>query len=195
MKVSKASAERLDIDSDLYRKIPKNLKYLDTGIQSSAYLHKPTNTILKHTALPANEGNPVYQFIRLASNHQDNPYFPKIHNTKGYSKDGKTARLLIKMEKAKPLNKKEILKCVKLFGFSLSELGPYDFDNWNNTFTKTFNEVATRRQLYANIVDNDLKQALRLLEPLFQHYNPDMHFGNIMVRSDGHIIIMDPIGW
>jgi hypothetical protein len=42
------------------------------------------------------------------------------------------------------------------------------------------------------IKDPNLNKALRLLEPLFRNYEPDMHGSNIMLRGS-QWVFMDPI--
>jgi hypothetical protein len=60
-------------------------------------------------------------------------------------------------------------------------------------FRTAFSDPKIRKHIYNTTKDKNLKQALRLLEPLFKHYWPDMHIGNIMQRSDNHLVFIDPV--
>jgi hypothetical protein len=55
-----------------------------------------------------------------------------------------------------------------------------------------FQNPEIRREMIRSIQEPNLKQALRLLEPLFRHYTPDMHGANIMVRGTQWVFI-DPV--
>ncbi len=59
-------------------------------------------------------------------------------------------------------------------------------------FRSMFHDHITRRNLLKTVRDPKLKQALRLLEPLFRNFEADMHFGNIMLRGK-QWVITDPI--
>jgi hypothetical protein len=53
-----------------------------------------------------------------------------------------------------------------------------------------------RREVIANTPSSELKSALRLLNPLFNKYNFDLHPGNWMVRlnqDNPEFVINDPI--
>lgn len=59
-------------------------------------------------------------------------------------------------------------------------------------FANMFRTPAGRLNIMRTVHDPKLKEALRLLEPLFRNYTPDMHFGNIMLRGN-QWVITDPI--
>lgn len=58
-----------------------------------------------------------------------------------------------------------------------------------------FEDDNSRKELYQNTTDPQLKKALRLLEPLFKKFYPDLRPQNIMLRKTGgtHIVIVDPV--
>ena len=59
-------------------------------------------------------------------------------------------------------------------------------------FRFCFEEPHLRQQLTNGVTDPQLKQAFRLMEPLFRHYRPDMHTGNIMLRGSQWVFV-DPV--
>lgn len=59
-------------------------------------------------------------------------------------------------------------------------------------FRLAFKDADYRQYMQQIVKDPQLKQALRLLEPLFRHYEPDMHGSNIMMRGN-QMVIIDPI--
>lgn len=50
-----------------------------------------------------------------------------------------------------------------------------------------------RKKVIMTTPDPKFAQALRLLEPLFKHYSPDLHTGNIMIRGSNQLVFIDPI--
>lgn len=58
---------------------------------------------------------------------------------------------------------------------------------------KLFENPAQRKILFQQSKDPAFKQALRLLEPLFKHYDEDMGFRNIMMRPPDQWVFIDPI--
>jgi hypothetical protein len=54
------------------------------GAQAIAYLHKKFPGKVIKTIQLSGTDDPVYQFMRLAMKHQNNPYFPKIYSVKMY---------------------------------------------------------------------------------------------------------------
>lgn len=58
-----------------------------------------------------------------------------------------------------------------------------------------FKSTTYRKRILTTANDPNLKQALRLLEPLFKHYSIDMHQGNIMIRGQNQWVFIDPISY
>ena len=196
------------------------------GAQALAYLHKKfPNRIIK-TIQISYASDPSYQFLRLALNHQDNPYFPKIYSVKQYTMkrmsdtdrdfqfalvdvtddfspppDQREQVLYIVMEKLTPVT----ITADDLEYYGLTQIAPSLLplhlikrglppeQQVKMAFRRAFTEASIRKRMYQHVSDPKLKQALRLLEPLFRHYAPDMHPGNIMKRADGHWVFIDPI--
>jgi hypothetical protein len=211
IKTSKASV------SDLLP--PSTHKVAGVGAQALAYLHKKyPNKIIK-TIQIYGDSDPSYQFLRLILKHQDNPYFPKIYNVKMYpTKEATynargdvfdvldptgefspppsqlTYTLYVVMEKLTPfrqITKEDLLR----FGIEDFPI-PKHMKQYNREaeikFRLAFKDPDWRQLMQQVVVDPKLKQALRLLEPLFRNFEPDMHGSNIMLRGS-HLVFVDPI--
>jgi hypothetical protein len=200
------------------------LNAFDTGIQAIAHLHqKFPNKIIK-TVQISGKDDPSLAFARVCMNHQDNPYFPKIYHLKIYpmpkdmdsfeyeqqfSKEyeglyaptkGKYVMVVVMEKLYSSVNHPDIARPLLL---SLGMLTPSDqphisqfsgkLTSVGNTADK-FDTKQSRKQLNA-AADPYFKQALRLLEPLFNKHHPDMHGGNWMIRMSPtpHIVFIDPI--
>ena len=62
-----------------------NLVHLGTGMTAIAYLHKKFPSKVVKTINISGENDPACHFLRICVNHQNNPYFPKIHAYKQYN--------------------------------------------------------------------------------------------------------------
>lgn len=60
-------------------------------------------------------------------------------------------------------------------------------------FRMAFENQTYRKRILSLITDRNLKNAIRLMEPLFKHYHPDVHTGNIMIRSPNQWVFIDPV--
>lgn len=212
--------------SDIIRH--KDQQMIGTGVQAIAYLHKKFPDKIIKTVQFDHFSDPGYQFIRLALNHQDNPYFPRIYAVKEYKTKEvsysqriqdrteldpehkldklpaqQSRTLLVVMEKLYPLDMTQDI----LDQFGITNIARFvhrtDLKSTKLTdSTKTFMAIRAafesakmRQEMIRFVVDPKLKQALRLLEPLFRIHRPDMHYENIMRRSTGDIVFMDPISY
>jgi hypothetical protein len=184
------------------------------GAQSIAYLHARYPDKIIKTIQVSGTADPSYQFLRLSLNHQDNPFFPKIYNVKYHPGTHPTAAkqrdddfdiayddtppdklqntIVVVMEKLKPLLS---ISDADMMQFGLANLTahiPSGATANNVKFTRAFRDPKWRASMQAHVSNQYLKQALRLLEPLFRHYHPDMHRNNIMLRGNQWVFI-DPI--
>ncbi len=163
-----------------------------SGLQAKAYQQASNlgkDVVVKVVRITG-DSDPAYQFLRLCQNHQANPHFPKIYSVKEYQNKGGSSTLIITMEKLYRIPDDNKL-LYKLFG-----LTPADIDLTLNTLLYTFDEVELRKEIVTKTQYQSLKQAMRLLEPLFRHYLPDIHQYNIMCRksSQGTVLVfLDPI--
>lgn len=194
------------------------------GAQAIAYVHKKfPNKTIKFVQCVGVE-DPVYQFLRLCINHQDNPFFPKIYHVKRYNTKEQTRgerltkfiphnktdslpypqsfTLIVVMEKLQRLRMSDVsMEKMKMMGadtlpnilLPTSTLKASEEYKTYVKFQAACEEPKYRKMMYDHITDPHLKQAVKLLEPLFNHYTPDMHMGNIMVRPNGQWVILDPI--
>jgi len=218
MKLAVPHSEK-EVSGTINPKFAQHATYVANGIQAIVFSHnKKPNTIIKMTGVTGTN-DPAYQFLRVCVNHQDNPYFPKITNYKSYKNkaltdddldyleqqpsfvmepiDDKPYQLLIVSEKLYDLNAIGETAIKKLLDdLGLTEvLSRFRKPSIGQAFVTAFNDESTRSLMQHACPDKWFKQALRLLEPLFKNANflPDMHFNNIMLRQNGHLVIIDPI--
>ena len=190
----------------------KNLKHTGDGYQTIAFLHKKyPNKVIKIIQMDDNT-NAAYQFLRLCIKHQNNPYFPKIYNFKLYKNtidnedrelkvntyynddftnydkyisppDQQKYVLYVVTERLFKIPYSEFDKiCMKLFNISAYDMRGY------------YRNPKHRKELYNKLHDKKLKEAFKLLEPLFNHYDIDiMSTGNLLKRENGQLVINDPV--
>jgi hypothetical protein len=148
-----------------------------------------SNTAIKKAKIPSrNPENSAYvQFVKLVSEHQDNPFFPRIYSAKLLQEPLGDQFLIVHMEKLYPIehpkirfNVKEMSKLLKL----------------PNIFTDfSVDRPEIRKEIAEKTKNPKLKEALELLEPMFVKYGSDMHRENWMVRLTSigpQIVIADP---
>lgn len=185
---------------------PSKWSEIGSGEQAYVYQHKQQplkNEAIKVLDIYGTTADAAYQFVRLCKNHQNNPHFPKIHSMKmypattkhsGYMMSPPGHQMIIRMEKLKTIpNNKEFF--LKLFGLSKDDIERFELDHYLDMF-EMFDTPEGRREIYNRTEYPSLKQALRLLEPLFRNFEPDMHGGNIMYRDTptGPILVfIDPV--
>ena len=190
--IKKSSAPMTSRKNPMYYK-PNKWNDVGIGQQSSVFSHdKHSDKVIKLTLAMDNQRDPAYQFLRLCLSHQDNPFFPKIHKIKRYPTGGETA-LLISMERLIPLTDQDFEHLQQLMGVPFVPEPKDSIEMVTGGLFNSFTKPGVRQFIMKNTKNPDLSKALRLLEPLFRHYGPDMHMGNIMKRSNGQIVIMDPI--
>lgn len=195
----------------------KHHEIVGVGAQAIAYLHKKFPGKIVKTIQIFGVNDPSYQFLRMVMKHQDNPYFPKIFSVKMYpsniinqqvrndmfddtdatgefspppSQKGYT--LYVVTERLTPL--KEITE-EDLYSFGIRVIPPLPSAQQPSPdirFRRAFRSEGYREHIRYFVKDLKLKQALRLLEPLFRHYEPDMHKGNIMLRGKQWVFV-DPV--
>ncbi len=192
---------------------------LGTGAQAIAYLHKKFPGKVIKTIQIHGPNDPSYQFLRIILKHQDNPYFPKIFSVKMYPMKAVNDRfrrsmfddidptgefspppdqsnyvLYVVTERLSPLT---AMTTADLERFGIEDFPiPQHMQKYNRQaeikFRMAFKDADYRQYIQQVVKDPKLKQALRLLEPLFRHYDPDMHGGNIM-RRGSQWVFMDPV--
>ena len=174
---------------------PKTWKNIGNGTQAEVFTSNkhPTKAIKILFAYSGIE-DAGYQFIRLCLNHQDNPHFPKIYNIKQYPEGPNEHRLLIVMEKLEKVKKSDIGLIEQLIGMKIANNS--DIRNTSGELNEIFENPKLRKEIIQNTKYPSLKEALRLLEPMFRHYSPDMHLGNIMIRQSPNgpeVVFIDPL--
>jgi hypothetical protein len=167
-----------------------NWNLLTMQTQSDVFHHPRTDRIVKVVDISGDD-DATYQFLRVVMNHQDNPYFPKIYGVKKYQKteDGRP-NLLVSMEKLNKMSEEDLQRYLEIVGIdTIPNESHIDF---SHRVRKYWINPENRKHIFQKTIEPSLKQALRLLEPLFRHYRADMHFSNIMVRSSGQLVFIDP---
>jgi hypothetical protein len=135
--------------------------------------------------------------------------FRAISGYRGSPPDWKDKILIVVTEKLEELKKNQrivipLLQQVGILPPDLTKLRYIDHTKPNNqgeimpplrAISRSFEELEDRKRIYNTTQDVQLKQAIRLLEPLFNSYYPDMHEGNIMLRLNPtpHLVFIDPV--
>lgn len=167
------------------------------GGQATAHEHTPSGRVVKVAYLYTGEQDPAYQFLRVCLKHQDNPHFPKIYNVKQYpTDDADTIKVIMTMERLYPMDWSDVGKILEIVGMDIKEWGKFDREYLSSHIQKMSQSTVTRHKIYKMTTDRTLKQAMKLLEPLFRNYTADMHFGNIMIRKSNNgpqLVFMDPV--
>lgn len=214
---SNITEKKLDIkiqDREKSMMPSKYLEYLDSGVNSMVYtMKKYPNAVIKMTPVHGKDAMAV-QFLRVCTNNQTNPFFPKIYayklmKSKQLSEEEKDLLyskyktgvdfeifgdlpyvLIMVVEKLKPLNSVSLTQQVKLFkdiGVDVEIIRDKFIDMYD-----IFDEPKDRLDIIKNTPNKDFAKALRLLEPLFNNYQQDMHDGNFMLRGS-QLVIIDPV--
>ena len=200
----------------------KNNSVIGKGYQALVYDSKSKpDTVIKIVPI-LGEHDSAYQFLRLCVNNQNNPFLPNIHSYKSYniktlSADDKqflddvgyyalsddsykaTSIMFIVTEKLEDSETKIINAFKKLGIPSEDDLMKYhDYNIGMNlkisyVVTNYFRSKANRLKLRNSVENKDFKNVMRLLEPLFKNYYPDLHLKNFMVRQNGELVFNDPI--
>ncbi|MGZ8891233.1 MAG: hypothetical protein ACXW0J_07520 [Nitrososphaeraceae archaeon] len=172
------------------------------GQQAAAYMPGNKDVVVKKINI-AGPNDPVYQFLRVCKQHQDNPFLPKFYSIKMYPlpevRAGQRQRykykLIVTMEKLYHIGKAMYPLLEKLFGVKFDDIASAESTSKQLKY-RYFGTESWRKELINNTSNSELKQALRLIEPLFKHYHSDMHIGNIMIRRTGSLpqfVISDPV--
>lgn len=191
------------------------LKKLGSGHQAIAYNHvnKP-NTIVKVIRIKKPyKTDPIIDFVQICMDNQNNPFLPRIYTAKLYEINDSNNQnvLIITMEKLHPLTETtnlfdvsfDVFKQLRLFPDEEDTTHPFH-DNWNDPSVEIcydiifemFHDPRYREWLVNNTPNRYLAKAIRLLDYLFDKYNPDVHSDNIMFRltsSGPQLVLMDPI--
>lgn len=205
---------------------------LGVGAQAIAYMHtKFPNKVIKTVQINGSS-DPVYQFLRLCMNHQDNPFLPKIYGSKQFTSkemdydnrdnefvdisntdymngepppNQRDFTLYIAMERLKRVHmlNNDMLRDMGIVIPRFDIETRAEYQRWVESrrgqvsmtdyeFRSAFDDYDSRRYMFTNSTNPKFKQVLRLLEPLFNHFDPDMHTGNIMLRGQ-QLVIVDPV--
>ena len=204
-----------------------NLEYLGTGCQAIAYLHLPTNKVIKTIQVSGIE-DPVLAFLRICINYPNNPFLPTVYNAKLYKTymmykddryeafwnncdiedtppDNALYTVIIIMEQLFPISTEDnedlaikLLQEINVLPQELEDLPTNiwgDYDPLYHT-NHIFKYPIRRKDLRQDTNNQLFIKTLRLLEPLFDNFDPDLRRTNIMIRNpetNPHLVLVDPI--
>jgi len=187
------SIKDLSISKKFLEKEPTSKYWNDLGSGTFAIAYEPKkqigNKVVKVLEI-YDETDPSYQFLRLCKNHQNNPFFPRIYNVKQYKNKGGVYNIVITMEKLFHIDETNPQLIAQLFGI------PLDIGLTAQNIHTRFYDNKHRVVIAQSTQYPDLKKAMRLMEPLFNNYSPDVHAENIMYRKTPNgpqLVFADPI--
>lgn len=169
------------------------LKRLGAGVQGMAFKHpRSTNMIIKTARVSNPETDSYVKFIKLALEHQDNPFFPRIYDAVLRTLPNNEYELVVQMERLHKLSSRELAditpQLFKRLGFKLEDI---EEDMW-----EYLNDPDVWDFLIKNTKNPKLAEALSLLlqaDPTLRRH--DLHFDNWMVRLTSvgpQLVIIDP---
>lgn len=223
--VSKSNSRR----DDETRKV----HVLGSGVQGSAYGFKSRpNSVVKAARLQGLD-DPYLRYVTTVLQHQDNPFFPRIHNAKileytasrwdpriqhaDTSEQQKESMrkpqytLMVNMEKLRPMSgnlKDSASAMLQRLGIDKNDMNPaswgaeksgpddYGTDTWDRDLRAMFDDEGMRKELANNTKNPQFKEALNIMEPIWNMHGADMKDDNIMIRLTPHgpqIVLVDPI--
>lgn len=176
----------------------KDARFLAQGRQGMVMTRpKKTNMVTKVFGFDGDHDG-YLQFLRMAMQHQDNPYLPRVSNLRLYDKEfdsqyagDKYSRTgAVDMEKLIPLNNPRIKEVVehKLQALGIPDISSIDERDIMWWYKKG---LSTR----TITPDEQFEEAMKLIHAV-NGPETDLHAGNIMVRvtSTGpQLVLVDPI--
>lgn len=190
---------------------------IGSGAFAEVYEGKKPGTVIKHAV----NDSSYFQFIQVALENQDNPFFPRIYNVKLYkvsSIDPKTRRvrtdiregrqMLVEMEKLIPLRNDKVRDVVSHLVDQLGfEKEPYP-NNLKHADERTKENIQLTRTLVFGTSTKEARNKLRersqnpnfvealdALENLFNRNMTDTTMDNWMIRPTMHgpqLVLTDP---
>lgn len=206
----------------------QSVSKLGSGIQGAAYGFKSRPNAVTKLANMESLNDSYLNYIQTILQHQDNPFFPKIHNAKilEYTqsrwdprihdedlddRDREEMRrprytLALQMEKLQPLGNTNLRDSAAQVLQSLGlEEDDFNVDNWDDPKNKdnmwdevmrtNFGDAGFRKQLASKTKNPKFKEALQIMEPVFQKYGSDLKEDNMMARLTQYgpqIVFVDP---
>ncbi len=188
--------------------MPNRFKEIGGGVgagiaNSTIYLDlKHPNRVLKIVEI-VNMNDSYYRYLRMIELYQNNPFFPKIYGLKVYdtpaSRDVHGYKtpdhqiLYVFMERLRPIHDLPDKRARELLAkIGIEYKGDLRFDfGLRNAFADS-----ERKHLSHSTDVPKFKQAMRLLEPMFNKFVQDMHIENLMVRETPtayQLVITDPL--
>ena len=198
---------------DFNRPSPRDKETVGTGVQSTVYVHPKDKTKVVKIADIKDPNNDSYlEFVRLIMDHQDNPFFPKIHKAKLYQKtpDDRTIddgeyRLVMIMERLYPIwdlkNNHQYMQAAlkELVGLGVPEEVTREYIDSGEDPTilwDYFEDEDNIEDLIQYSDNHSFREAMRTLSPYMRTHGQDMHMGNLMVRTSKNgleLVIIDPL--
>jgi hypothetical protein len=154
----------------------------------------------------------AYKMYSNSYDEDDKDRFKQFRAVSGYQQqppDWKDNILIVVIERLTGLKESEstavsLFQQVGILPSDLTTLRYIDRTRPNNqggvmpplrAISRAFNTHERRLNIYKNTRDPQLKQAMKLMEPLFNNYIEDMHEGNVMLRLEPtpHLVFIDPV--
>ena len=189
--------------------MPERFQKVGSGIgagilPSEVYVDKiHPNRILKVVRI-RNLQDPYYRYVLMVQQHQNNPFFPRIYGVKVYEHNdtieygqngvGDQYILHVFMEKLHPVSEldEEVARQI-LWSVGI----PYKGEMKDDYSLRTkMGKDEYRKLMKQHTQHPKLKEALRLLEPMFKKFGNDVHIDNLMFRLTGvgpQVVLVDPL--
>ncbi len=183
-------------------KEPKGQR-LGSGAQGRAITHpKQANVAIKIANVYDVDHDPYVEFVKLALENQDNPFFPRIYKAKLVRMGDSIYQLVLNMERLHNISNPNIADAVvenfKRLGFpqDVADTTTADITKDVVKIRKWLEQRTNRQQLAKTTPNPNFREALTLLEPFLEKFKNDMHAQNWMARltpSGPQLVIIDPL--
>lgn len=208
---------------DLTKAVPVNLKgneflpvsgdLVGSGLQSNVH-DSGMGTVIKMAFIDKKHGlnDAAIQTVKMITQNQDNPFFPKIYHARVYQDTSHDQHmlLLVQMEKLIPITNKKIRDAVlsQLQQLGITTVNPRHITNANTkdivqstmfNMTDTVDDIVTGHESFAKVFGKsknpEFIKAMQLVTRGATKLGADLHADNWMVRLTGQgpqIVIIDP---
>lgn len=167
---------------------------MGSGLQATVSKTK-SNTVVKKASVSNDihpERDAYVQYVKLVSENQGNPFFPHIYKARLFKQQPEEGAeigrmyIVVHMERFHEMRDEKISDSIQELVKSLG-IG--------NLTDRSFDDSASRFAIAEETSNPQLRDAIFLMEPLFQQFGSDLHIGNFMVRltSTGpQLVFADP---
>jgi hypothetical protein len=173
-------------------KVQNGLKKLGSGVFSEVVAHPKQKDCYKIGRIGRSGEDAYLEFLKMIRNKTTNPLFQKIHTLTFFkNKDAREQWYVVRMEKLHPLWAMESkrVKPTPMAKIVRSLLEGTDQRNLKQftDFLKALSITAPKGK--------QLMEDVRVIDQSFKLTQPDLHDGNMMLRTNGELVITDPIAY